>query len=51
MPLGFIDLDPRDGMLFGAYGEVSSSIFILRLQSGSVTLLKVGTTQTYGLPA
>jgi hypothetical protein len=50
IPLGYLDLDPRDGVLFGGYGEYSSSIFILNLQSGAVALLAVGTTQTYGLP-
>ncbi|HYB07350.1 MAG TPA: hypothetical protein VEB87_04245 [Nitrososphaerales archaeon] len=50
MPLGYLSLDPKDGILFGAYGYASSSVFILNLQSGTVTFLIVGTTRTYGLP-
>jgi hypothetical protein len=50
MPLGYLGLDAKDGMLFGAYGDASSSVFVLNLQSGTVTFLNVGTTETYGLP-
>jgi hypothetical protein len=50
MPLNFVSLDTKDGMLYGAYGFGSSTIFGLNLASGSVTTIEVGTYQGYTLP-
>ncbi len=50
MPLNYITLDPTDGMLYGAYGSGSSTIFALNLATGTATTLEVGTVQDYTLP-
>ena len=49
LPLNDISFDAKDGMLYGAYGDDSSTIFRLNLASGSVNAIVVGTVQEYAL--
>lgn len=50
MPLNFLALDARDGMLYGAYDMGSPTIFSLNLASGAVTTIQIGDLQAYTLP-
>jgi hypothetical protein len=49
MPLNYISLDEKSGLLYGDYGMGSSVIFSLNLASGAVTTIEVGTVQVYTL--
>jgi hypothetical protein len=49
MPLNYINLDAADGLLYGAYGMGSSTIFVVNLATGVAATLEVGTAQAYTL--
>jgi outer membrane protein assembly factor BamB len=49
MPLNYITLDVNDGILYGAYGYGSSTIFSLKLSTGMVTEIEIGDFQAYAL--